>query len=351
MYRFTRLRVLRLLTKAVLTIIGTSLVSGMTMQTAHALQCGDKITTDIKLVSDLGPCPGGGLVISGDEVTLDFNGHTIVGSGGGDGIHLSESHEVTIKGPGTISNFATGISIGQTAFGNVLVYDLTLTKNQVGIDLHQHTAPPLMIRVLHNTILGQNRTSVGIGLSSVSSSLHVYQNTISGHAVAVWMGEEVTKGMFDENLITLNQTGIAAHTRSCFTLRGNRITLNQGDGINTGMGFPYPQAEMAIMPETCATASEGNIIQDNTVTFNGRNGIVVTSGNHATQLIQDNIVLYNKTSGISAVTGSASGTIQVVGNYTLHNGTDLLWDGINTNTCWEQNIFSTSSPSALPGCE
>jgi hypothetical protein len=39
-----------------------------------------------------------------------------------------------IKGPGTIANFIGGVSAGG-GFGDVLIYDLTLKGNQVGIGI------------------------------------------------------------------------------------------------------------------------------------------------------------------------------------------------------------------------
>lgn len=61
----------------------------------------------------------------------------------------------------------------------------------------------------------------------------------------------------------------------------------------------------------------------------------------------------NKAIGISVVdaTGRAySSSTQVIGNYTSRNGTDLYWDGVRQNTCWQQNVFDTASPLILRGC-
>jgi hypothetical protein len=51
---------------------------------ANHVQCGDVITQDTTLDSDLIDCPGDGLVIGADNVTLDLNGHTIDGSAADD---------------------------------------------------------------------------------------------------------------------------------------------------------------------------------------------------------------------------------------------------------------------------
>ena len=48
---------------------------------ANHVECGDVITQDTKLDSDLIDCPGDGLEIGADNVTLDLNGHTVDGDG------------------------------------------------------------------------------------------------------------------------------------------------------------------------------------------------------------------------------------------------------------------------------
>jgi parallel beta-helix repeat protein len=48
---------------------------------ASAVRCGDTITADTRLESDLTDCPNNGIVIGADHVTLDLNGHLIDGDG------------------------------------------------------------------------------------------------------------------------------------------------------------------------------------------------------------------------------------------------------------------------------
>src|SRR4051794_5192023 len=44
---------------------------------ASTVSCGSTITATTKLHADLANCPGDGLVIDADNVTIDLNGHTI----------------------------------------------------------------------------------------------------------------------------------------------------------------------------------------------------------------------------------------------------------------------------------
>ena len=54
---------------------------GATQASATHLSCGDEITADTTLDSDLIDCPNNGIVIGADDITLDLNGHRIDGDG------------------------------------------------------------------------------------------------------------------------------------------------------------------------------------------------------------------------------------------------------------------------------
>jgi len=52
-----------------------------TPASANHVSCGDEITADTTLDSDLLECPDSGIVIGADDITLDLNGHLIEGDG------------------------------------------------------------------------------------------------------------------------------------------------------------------------------------------------------------------------------------------------------------------------------
>ena len=74
--------------------------------------CGATITSDTKLRADLTNCPGDGLVIGKDGITLDLGRRTIDGTGadGQHGIRLNGRRGVKIK-DGTVQEFAVGIGL------------------------------------------------------------------------------------------------------------------------------------------------------------------------------------------------------------------------------------------------
>src|SRR4051794_36487243 len=88
---------------------------------AHAATCGDVITKSTTLKADLTNCPGDGLVIGADNITLDLNGHTVDGASVADtaGIRLAAHHGVTIQ-RGTLREFGNGVLL-DGADGNALM--------------------------------------------------------------------------------------------------------------------------------------------------------------------------------------------------------------------------------------
>ena len=65
----------------VLGVAGLIALSGDQASARINVSCGDRITADTTLDSDLIGCPNHGIVIGADDVKLDLNGHTIDGDG------------------------------------------------------------------------------------------------------------------------------------------------------------------------------------------------------------------------------------------------------------------------------
>ena len=62
-------------------ILSIAIIGFMSVEKAQALDCGDTISVDTTLTKNLGPCPGDGLIIDTNDVTLDLNNKKIRGSG------------------------------------------------------------------------------------------------------------------------------------------------------------------------------------------------------------------------------------------------------------------------------
>lgn len=76
--------------------------------------CGQTATTDMVLQSNVGPCPGDGIVVGADNVTIDLGGHTLTGvsakGNGSAGIHLVGRRGVRVIN-GTVTGFDAGVAI------------------------------------------------------------------------------------------------------------------------------------------------------------------------------------------------------------------------------------------------
>ena len=91
--------------------------------------CGTSITENLKLKEDL-VCSGNGIRVGADGITIDLNGHRIIGPGTAlptVGIVIGGHSHVKIVGPGTVTKFRTGILIASS--DHVKVEKLKIVEN------------------------------------------------------------------------------------------------------------------------------------------------------------------------------------------------------------------------------
>ena len=85
---------------------------------ANHVQCGDVITQDTTLDSDL-RCPNNGIVIGADDITLDLRGHTITGPGlDVRSAYFDEPAGASTGGKGDFARLTTTTSTASGAFGH-----------------------------------------------------------------------------------------------------------------------------------------------------------------------------------------------------------------------------------------
>ncbi len=82
-----------------------------------AIGCGTVVTESTRLTSDVGPCPGMGIIIAASNITVDLNGHTVTGNprarGSGldqGGVVLRQVRKVNLTN-GTVRGFDAGVVI------------------------------------------------------------------------------------------------------------------------------------------------------------------------------------------------------------------------------------------------
>ncbi len=100
-------------------VVGSAVVAGLVgpgMAAGPAFAktgCGAVIKADTTLKTDVGPCPGVGLVVAASNVRVDLGGHRVFGTraeGSSPGILLDHVSGVTVKN-GSVDNFDAGILV------------------------------------------------------------------------------------------------------------------------------------------------------------------------------------------------------------------------------------------------
>jgi parallel beta helix pectate lyase-like protein len=221
-------------------------------QASTPLHCGATIKHSTKLTQDLTNCPGVGLRIGADGITLDLNGHTISAAAKRNpkahGI-LNVGHDrVTIRG-GTVKGFgAYGVRLAQVQRNHV--QGVTMTANFTGIGLVESS---------HNLVERSAMTGsrfTGVNLTGGTANL-VEHNEIAG---------SIGPGV-------LLQTSVGDHGAR------NRIVENaiDGNGIQVNPG----QVATTIARNTISSAGDGivvyepsTILQGNIATVSAPNGAV-----------------------------------------------------------------------------
>jgi parallel beta-helix repeat protein len=292
----------------------------------YAQKCGDIVTGDVQLATDLGPCPGDGLVVTHtSNLTIDLNGFSILGSGTGTGIRIDFGTNILVKGGGNISNFQTGVSAAASPSNGVEVRDTTFTAVGFGVFLGRCSK----CRVIDNAMQG-NGTGAGVSVSE-SSQIKVRGNQISGFVEGfeqrAGIGSSVT---VVSNTLNANTEGVVVTPgglgNNGFTFIGNTIAQNTGNGMRL--------------------VNSGGTLQGNIVTNNAGDGILIQSSFGHT--LQDNIATGNGGRGIAQESPRSSGTFS--DNEARDNNLfDLYWNGVGSS-CWSLNLFNTSQPDPLPPC-
>jgi hypothetical protein len=210
--------------------------------TTSSLDCGSTITRDTTLSSDLTNCPGDGLIIGADGITLNLNGHTIDGTVtqsstcdeppfGSSGIVLGGHDRLRIEN-GTVQQFSNGVAGGDYGEGvaDSDLRDLVVRDNRfTGITLGSNQLLNNHNRIEDNETYG-NGCSAGIALNSADGN-HVAGNRShdNGGGIAICCSP-------NNDVVARNRdTGIAIYfgRHSHNVVRDNTITGN-GDGIFVG---------------------------------------------------------------------------------------------------------------------
>jgi TolB protein len=271
---------------------------------ATHVQCGDTVTQDTTLDSDLRDCPRDGVVVE-PGVTLDLGGHMIDGTGGGTGIWARDG-TVTVRN-GSVREFNSGLYTDEARF---LLSRMRIVSNGAGIEAFGGGAD------LRDSVVARNRvgtweaspimrsrftgnSEVAIGMSEQVGT--VTDNVVSGNGAGILVGEN--DGTVARNRVTDNRgLGISWHFSGQGAIRDNVVARN-GNGIAVGT-FASPQVTGNVVTRNAGYGIRGHWDHDvgshiagNLVSRNGGDGVVVT-GNGPCATVERNAVSRNGENGI-----------------------------------------------------
>jgi parallel beta-helix repeat protein len=262
---------------------------------ARHLDCGDRVTSDVRLDGDLLNCPGNGLTVGADGITIDLGGHVVDGSGRGFGIlngQWGDGHRDVAIRNGTVRGFRVGVRSGARG---TRVSGLTVTRNAAGgIALRSRDC-----RVDRNVVTN-NAYGHGIFVGGVSNC-RIVGNRVAGQLGA---GIEVSRSrghVIERNRVWDNrQAGILLAGTAGVRVARNTVYGNAGPGLWLFDG------------------TTGTDVLANTFAAN-ESGIAVTLGG-ATNRIANNSVSGSRKSGIRLVETGAGNT--VTGNMVVLSAMD-----------------------------
>ncbi len=330
---------------------------------AH-VSCGQTITQSTVLDADVGPCPAGanGIIIGADNITLDLNGHQVLGTpnvtNDGAGIYVFRRTGVTVRN-GTVRDFDCGVAVeggsGNTvrairAQDNIGVVGVTRCGEGVAILSSQNN------RVVGNQIV-RNGPFGGIGVYSRNDNEHRRETSGISRDNLI-DGNQVVDNNLPRSAQVNDSDGIRIETMSVFnTISNNSVTGSGLDGI----------ALFSFAPDNVV---RGNSVQNNGFlnTFRRRgDGIRVFGGANRTT-VEGNRITGNAANGIifHGVFNTPSGPrppvtdSRAINNFSVGNNvlppleqselggpTFDLHDGNPDcdNNVWRRNIYGTAHPA------
>jgi parallel beta-helix repeat protein len=287
---------------------------GASRASAANVHCGQVITTNTVVENDVRDCPGDGLVIGADNITLDLNGH-LIAVGGGVGVKLVGVNGATVKN-GAIVGFKQGVSLGSDPSVDVLpcvpvpfcpalittqnnhLSDLTVAHNGYGVSLGFAD---------NNTLRGitARNNPNGIFLRQSNGNLLV-QNRVSdnGNGITIFpfAGRDTTGG----NSLVRNT---ASHNQ------GYGIALGNADGSRLVENVANRNL-FGILVASASFSTGGNLVENNKANGNDNDGITIEGNNN---LLAGNRALANGANGFHLFPGGGN---RLLLNLALENERD-----------------------------
>jgi hypothetical protein len=200
--------------------------------------CGDILTGDVVLTTDL-VCSGNGLTIPGYvDVELDLNGHSIVGLGAGTGVNvvpdLSVDPSRTTPGDvvvenGSIRGFDQGLHVStqgsRVGTTSLQLTELRITANGVGVVGGPAFGP---LTTLANSMIDSNR---GDGVNTAFVRFRIINDRVRDNGgYGIRAGEDSVR-LLQDSFVTHNGLGGAKLTDTVAIVANNTFLANAGTGL------------------------------------------------------------------------------------------------------------------------
>jgi large repetitive protein len=288
------------------------------------VNCGETITVDTTLDSDVVNCPNNGIVIGADDITLDLNGHTVAGNGQPvkpcpketcDVGLLNDGHDGVAVRNGSVRDFGVGVFIGKARDARVL--GISSSRNLLFGIVVDSSARSLVrsssasgnvgpdgdgmgvfgshhVRILHNSFRGNGQ--LGIHVAESSTHILIDQNVISSNPTAIAL--EANRNEVSRNLVSRNGNGIGVEGNRN-VVRENRVDRSRGD--EGGFGIPLARGDHNLIARNSIRDTQasgisvgfepgaGNVVRGNRIRGPGEAGVLVDSKGRNT-LVLGNVI-------------------------------------------------------------
>lgn len=279
------------------------------------------LTSDFKLTVDV-VFRENGFIITADNITIDLNGHTIIGQGKGDGILVEGRKGVTIQN-GVISRFTNAIRLSDSD-GNVIQNITFLGGIVIDGDHNEVSRNKMREYGVGTTTQPPFRNDVGITING--SNNKVLNNTVTS------TGEYIVGVHGNNNEISSNMIDIGGNFKvgpTALFINGSQNVLTdntiRGETRITGMGNVFSK-----------NLAKGKVILDGAnksiISDNGGSGPGFTL---SIELGYENLISNNSGFEISILAGSGN----VVRNNNI--GAGLFGPGVTIRS--DGNEFSGNS--------
>lgn len=230
------------------TALSLALAPGAHAAKAVTVSCGETITADTKLANDLTDCPGNGIVIRADDITLDLNGHTI----DGDGIPVegcpddelcdvgvvnsaNEDGRPVVGGGGHDGVTIVNGSIQEFVEGGVTAIEVSDNRLR-GLTLSDNTWGVVFCAAAHSRIGNTTAKANGVGVvleCSGSRDIRVEHNSLSENAFLGVFAAEVQDVRIEHNTVAENEgfAGIYVPGADHVQVSSNSVSHNAEIGI------------------------------------------------------------------------------------------------------------------------